>query len=483
MPSGTGVWSSGGASQSASNCGRGNGCCAVDEARVRQHDDHGVERLGDLARRDHRVEAVLDARHRHHDLGRVAVAAVDRREQVALLDLGRLAGGRPAALDVDDHQRNLGHHREPDAFLLQRIARPRGDRDGALAGVGGADRERAGGDLVLRLVHDAADALEHVGQVVRHRRRGRDRVHRADVHAGGEHAQRQRGVAVDDDLRLGRPHGRNPVLEVEVLLRPRVARVEQPLIDLDDLRVLLAEREGDLLATELGIQAVQVAQHPEHEHVLALARVGDELVALALERDLVDAEAGLLQHVDRFDIRGDDLRIAMLAPHALEQDLRAGLQLAGAHAAEQHLLVERDDEIGLVAAVGHLLRADADADARGARDAARRRLDLGRDDLRGPDAVAAPRRDAAERLAAALRALARVADDLDDVLGQRLRRARLAGRGRRAGGACRSRCDFGHGGESLTRCGWWVRRARGRSRARRARIRSAGIRAAPRTHR
>ena len=28
-PSGTGVWSSGGASQSSENCGRGNGACAV----------------------------------------------------------------------------------------------------------------------------------------------------------------------------------------------------------------------------------------------------------------------------------------------------------------------------------------------------------------------------------------------------------------------------------------------------------------------
>ena len=118
----------------------------------------------------------------------------------------------------------------------------------------------------------------------------------------------------------------------------------------------------------------------------------------------------------RLDVGRDDRRIAVLAPHALEQDRRAGLQLAGAHAAEQHLLVERDHEIGLVAAVGDALRADADADAARAGDAARRRLDLGRDDLDRPDAVAHSRGDRAERLAAALRALAGVADDLDDVL-------------------------------------------------------------------
>ncbi len=62
------------------------------EARVRQHHHDHVEGLGDLARRDDRIEAVLDVARRHHDLGRVAVAAVDGGQQVALLDLGRLAG-------------------------------------------------------------------------------------------------------------------------------------------------------------------------------------------------------------------------------------------------------------------------------------------------------------------------------------------------------------------------------------------------------
>ena len=51
----------------------------------------------------------------------------------------------------------------------------------------------------------------------------------------------------------------------------------------------------------------------------------------------------------------------MLAPHALEQDGASGLELARAHAAEQHLLVERDHKVGAVAAVGDRLRADADA--------------------------------------------------------------------------------------------------------------------------
>ena len=146
-----------------------------------------------------------------------------------------------------------------------------------------------------------------------------------------------------------------------------------------------------------------------------------------LQRDL-DRRGSLLStsSVDCLGVRRGDRRVAVLAPHALEQDRRAGLELVRSHATEQHLLVERDDEVGLVAAVGDAALPDPDADAARARDAARRRLDLGRDDLHGPDPVARLRRDGAERLAAALRALARVADHLDDVLAQR-RLARLLG--------------------------------------------------------
>ena len=63
-------------------------------------------------------------------------------------------------------------------------------------------------------------------------------------------------------------------------------------------------------------------------------------------------------------------------------------------------------KVRLVAAIGDLLRADPDADAARACDAACRRLDLGRDDLDGPDAVAAARSNRRERLPAALRAFA-----------------------------------------------------------------------------
>ena len=391
------------------------------EARVGEHDDDHVERLRDLARGDHRVEAVLDVGGGHHDLWRVAVAAIDRGEEVALLDLGGLAGRRPAALHVDDDQRHLGHDGKADAFLLERIAGAGRDRDRALARVGRADRECARGDLVLGLMHESAHALEALGEVVRRGRGGRDRVHRADVHAGGEHAERERGVAVAHDLGLGHGARRDAVLEGAGSSRPTRSRQQQALVDLDDLALLLAEGQRDLLVREVEVQCVNAAQHPQHEHVLALARVGDELAALALERHLQHVVAGLLECGERRKVGLDDLRLAMLAPHVLEQDRGAGLEFAGAYPAQQDLLVERDREVGLVAAIGDLLRAHADADAGGTRDAARRRLDLGRDDLRGPDAVAHLRGNGAQRLAAALGAFAGIADHLDDVLGEGLR--------------------------------------------------------------
>ena len=141
-------------------------------------------------------------------------------------------------------------------------------------------------------------------------------------------------------------------LKSRLRLGPGVAGVEQLHVGLDDGRGLLAEGERDLLARELQVEAVDAAQHAEREHVLAAARVGDERAALALHRDLVDVVAGRDELVVGLDVGGGDLPVRVVAPHALEQDGAAGLELAGAHAPEQHLLVERDHEVGLVAAVG-----------------------------------------------------------------------------------------------------------------------------------
>jgi hypothetical protein len=128
------------------------------------------------------------------------------------------------------------------------------------------------------------------------------------------------------------------------------------------------------------------------------------------------------------------------APHAFQQDGGAGLQLAGLHAPDQHLFVEGHHQVGLVAAVGDTLAADADANAAGPGHAACRRLDLGRDDLGGPDAVAHARGNRGQALAAALRAFAGVADDFDDVLVQQGGLWRWQRRHVRGSGWCSWRC-------------------------------------------
>ena len=105
------------------------------EACIRQHHDDHVERLGDLACRDDRIEAVLDRARGHATFG--CIAWLRRSTSgIALFCLGRLPGAGPA-LNVDDDERYLTHDGEPDRFLLERVSGPRGDGHGALPGVGG----------------------------------------------------------------------------------------------------------------------------------------------------------------------------------------------------------------------------------------------------------------------------------------------------------------------------------------------------------
>ena len=70
------------------------------------------------------VEALGRGRRRDDRHRRLAVAAVQRLQQVRLLGLRRHARGRAAALHVDDDERQLGHHRQPDRLALERDAGP-----------------------------------------------------------------------------------------------------------------------------------------------------------------------------------------------------------------------------------------------------------------------------------------------------------------------------------------------------------------------
>ena len=132
-------------------------------------------------------------------------------------------------------------------------------------------------------MNDASDPFEDVAQIMRRRRRRRDRIHRADFHAGREYAESERGVAVDDDLGLLRPYRGNAVLESQIGLGPGESGLEQRQIGLHDGIRLLAEGDADLLPPEFEVETEDAAQHPEHEHVLAASRIRYQRLAFALE--------------------------------------------------------------------------------------------------------------------------------------------------------------------------------------------------------
>ena len=83
---------------------------------VGQDDDGDLEPLGDVEGPQGLVEAVLDRRRRQDDPGGIAGQPVDGELQVGLLRLGRQAGRRAAALDIDDDDGQLGHGRQVELF-------------------------------------------------------------------------------------------------------------------------------------------------------------------------------------------------------------------------------------------------------------------------------------------------------------------------------------------------------------------------------
>ena len=106
---------------------------AVREVAVREDDDGRHVAHRQLERLEDRVEAVARRRRGEHRQRALAVASVQREQQVPLLDLRRHAGRRAGPLDVDDHERKLGHHREAERLLLEDHARSARRRDREIA--------------------------------------------------------------------------------------------------------------------------------------------------------------------------------------------------------------------------------------------------------------------------------------------------------------------------------------------------------------
>ena len=113
------------------------------------------------------METLFDGRRRKDDLRRVAGLAVKQGQQIALFNLGREAGGRAAALYVDNDQGNFRHDGQPHEFRFKGDARSGSDGHCRFSGIGGTDGETDRGNLVLGLVHHASRPIDALGQVVR----------------------------------------------------------------------------------------------------------------------------------------------------------------------------------------------------------------------------------------------------------------------------------------------------------------------------
>jgi len=105
---------------------------------------------------------------RQHDHRALAVAPDHRLQQVGLFRLGRHAGRRAGALDIDDDQRQFRHHGQTDGFTFERHAGAAGTGGADVPCVGCADRGTDRGDLIFGLEGLDAEVVFVRGQCVQH---------------------------------------------------------------------------------------------------------------------------------------------------------------------------------------------------------------------------------------------------------------------------------------------------------------------------
>ncbi len=121
------------------------------------------------------VEAVGTARSGNDDKGSLTVAAIESLVQVALLGLGRQTRGGAAALDIDHHQGQFGHHSQTQSLALQRQTGTRSAGAGQSTGIAGTDGGTNTCNLVFGLEHTCAQSFV-LRQLDHHVRGGSDGV-------------------------------------------------------------------------------------------------------------------------------------------------------------------------------------------------------------------------------------------------------------------------------------------------------------------
>ena len=172
---------------------------------------------------------------------------------------------------------------------------------------------------------EATGQSKVLGKVMGSRGRRGYRIHRDHINAGGHDPEPCRSIAIQDNRRFqvilfG---NRNIELVVYVLAREGVAGVEQIMVGLDDLFALLFEDLRDLVFRDVGIAVINAAEHPEHEHVLALAGISYDFETLFLDRQFEDDQSLLVKIGERFPVLGTDYLVRILGPHVFQQDDRA----------------------------------------------------------------------------------------------------------------------------------------------------------------
>ena len=376
---------------------------------------------------DRNLEGIARAARSDHRHRSIAVAAVDRLIEVALLGLCRQASRRPATLRIDHHQRQLGHDAETQSLGLERDAGAGGRGNAQLARITSADRGAHGGDLVFRLEGGDAEFLEP-REVMQDRRCGRDRIAAEEQRQLGQLPARDE--AERDGLgtcnraiqaRIGRHRRQVHLLQRAGKLRRLsigMACVERGNIGGGNVGCL-----GELLVQPVVQRLARTVEHPQREaqrpHVLAAQPIlfaeaerlhGFQSARRNIERQHVERRESIV--VERVGVVLRLVEVALGKLARVDDHQPTGLERRQVHL--QRRRVHRDQHIGRVARSVDLARSEIDLECRNTEQRPLRRTDFRREVGECREIVARQRGRQGELPTGELHSVARVACKPDD---------------------------------------------------------------------